>query len=61
MTPQIPNCPACGTPMRVLLPDAPLVEWVCPIAEEAQRRGLLPARVHQIVQTYRAAAREVRE
>ncbi len=49
-----PPCPDCGTPMR-LIDDRPGKEtWVCPVALEGKRRGILgqPGRKHKDCYTY---------
>ncbi len=45
------TCPDCGTPLKEI---GTYGEWICPVALEAQRRGLLgqPGRKHAAVWIY---------
>ena len=50
-----PKCPDCGTVLR-MIDDRPEKErWACPVAIEAQRRGILgePGRKHKAVLVYK--------
>lgn len=48
-------CPDCGRPMRLIDARPGKEEWICPVALEAKRRGLIgaPGRKHKVLQTYR--------
>jgi hypothetical protein len=51
-----PRCPVCNTPLRpVGAKPGEGKEWVCPVALEAQRRGILgqPGKKHKQVLIYR--------
>jgi hypothetical protein len=51
-----PRCPDCNTPLKPLGDSGEKQEWYCPVALEAQKRGLLgkPGRKHKEVWTYKA-------
>lgn len=44
-----PRCPDCGTPLKQIDPRPGKERWICPVALEAKRRGLLgqPGRKHK--------------
>ena len=52
--PPQPRCPDCNTLLRKVESRPGEEEWVCPIALEAQRKGILgaPGRKHQKVWIY---------
>jgi ssDNA-binding Zn-finger/Zn-ribbon topoisomerase 1 len=52
--PERPRCPDCNTPLRQIDFRPGKEVWVCPVALEAKRRGLLgkPGRKHKEALVY---------
>ncbi len=54
-----PVCPDCGTRFQLIDPRPGREAWACPVALEAQHRGLLgrPGRKHKAVWVWVRSAR----